>query len=223
MDKQKIFYYFLTVILCILAFSLTLKLVFKTEQINEGKFRVTDVVLLSEVQLVDKTTTENGWRLNVSQNNRLTFLITPMSSATVKKVYITDLKVKGGQDIVFYIKDNETRLTLNRLPQTLDVEHMIDENGQIKIDLIALNENVLKNWVVPEHIKEIRCDGKIFETAGISLNTIKFDLSFKLNIEEDNGKVNTMKVNMTLPSNRLEENGVDIIKLPTNQFKFKVN
>lgn len=223
MDKQKIFYYFLTVILCILAFSLTLKLVFKTEQINEGKFRVTDAVLLSEVQLVDKTTTENGWRLNVSQNNRLTFLITPMSSATVKKAYITDLKVKGGQDIVFYIKDNETRLTLNRLPQTLDVEHMIDENGQIKIDLIALNENVLKNWVVPEHIKEIRCDGKIFETAGISLNTIKFDLSFKLNIEEDNGKVNTMKVNMTLPSNRLEENGVDIIKLPINQFKFKVN
>ncbi len=223
MDKQKIFYYFLTVILCIIAFNLTLKLVFKTDQINEGKFRVTDAVLLSEVQLVDKTTTENGWSLNVSQNNRLTFLITPMSSATVKRIYITDLKVKGGQDIVFYVKDNETRLTLNRLPQTLDIEYVIDENGQIKIDLIALNENVLKNWVVPEHIKEIRCDGKIFETAGISLNTIKFDLSFKLNIAEENGKVNTMKVNMTLPNDRLEENGVDVIKLPTNQFKFKVN
>lgn len=223
MDKQKIFYYFLTVILCVIALNLTLKLVFKTDQINQGKFRVTDAVLLSEVQLTDKTSTEKGWCINVSQRNRLTFLITPMSSAQVKRVYINDLKVKGGQDIVFYIKDDETRLILNSFPQSLDVEHIIDDNGQIKIDLIALNENVLKNWVVPEHIKEIRCDGKIFQTAGVSLNTIKFDLMFKLNIEEENGKISTLEVDMTLPNDRLEENGVDVIKLPTNQFKFKVN
>ena len=38
MDKQKIFYYFLTVILCVIALNLTLKLVFKTDQINQGKF-----------------------------------------------------------------------------------------------------------------------------------------------------------------------------------------
>ena len=44
MDKQKIFYYFLTVILCVIALNLTLKLVFKTDQINQGKFRVTDAV-----------------------------------------------------------------------------------------------------------------------------------------------------------------------------------
>ncbi len=223
MDKQKIFYYFLTVILCFIAFQFTLGMVFKTDKINEGKFRVTDVVLLSEVQLVDKTSIENGWCISASQNNRLTFLITPTSTAKVKEVYITDLKVKGGQDIVFYIKDNETRLTLNRFPQTLEVEHVIDENGQIKIDLIALNENVLKNWVVPEHIKEIRCDGKIFESAGISLSTIQFDLMFKLNIEEEMGKVNTLEVNMTLPNERLVEKGVDLLKLPAQQFKFKVN
>ncbi len=223
MDKQKIFYCFLTVILSVIAFQLTLKLVFETDKINEGKFRVTDAVLLSEVQLVDKTSTEKGWCISASQYNRLTFLITPASTAKVKKVYISDLKVKGGQDIVFYIKDNETRLTLNRLPQTLEVEHEIDENGQMKIDMIALNENILKNWVVPEHIKEIRCDGKLFETAGIPLSTVQFDLMFNLNIEEELGKVNTLEVNITLPNNRLVENGVDLLKLPTSQFKFKVN
>ncbi|MBR6688752.1 MAG: hypothetical protein IKL68_01905 [Clostridia bacterium] len=223
MDKRNIFYILLTIILSILAFVLTLKLVFRTEKINEGKFRVADVIVTSTAELTDKTAENDVWSLNLSQRNILSMLIENGNKTKIRKIYISDLKVKSKNPITFYMLDNEEKLTLTNVPQKLDVEYEIEENGQIKLEIVALNENVLRNWEVPEGTNEIICDGRIFNMAGLSLKDIQFDLTFKLNIVEEIGKNNVLKVKLTLPSEELLINGADIRRLDKTQFKFKVN
>lgn len=223
MEKRNIFFILLTIILSIVAFALILKLVFRTGEINEGKFRVTDAIITSTAELMDKTGENEVWSLNISQRNVLTMLITAASDVKISKIYISDLKVKSKNPIEFYMLYNEAKLTLNNVPQKLDVEYNIDENNQIKLDMVALNENVLRNWEVPEGINEIICDGRIFNMAGLSLEELEFDLKFKLNIVEEIGKTNTVRVELTLPAKELLKNGADIRRLDVTEFKFKVN
>lgn len=223
MDKKNIFYILLTVILSILAFALTLKLVFRTEKINEGRFRIVDAIVTSEAVLTDKTAANDVWSLNISNKNVLTFLINKTEDAKISKIYLSDIKVNGKSSIAFYMKDNEAKLTLTTVPQKLDVEYDIEENGQIKLEMVALNENILRNWEIPEGMNEIICDGRIFNTAGLGLKDIEFELKFKLNIVEEMGKTNTLKVNITLPAEELLKNGADVRRLDITEFKFKVN
>ena len=169
MEKRTVFYILLTIILSILAFALTLKLVFRTEKINEGRFRVVDVIVTSEAVLTDKTAENDAWSLNISNRNILSMLINKTEDAKISKIYLSEIKVKANNPIAFYMLDNEAKLTLTNVPQKLDVEYEIEENGQIKLEMVALNENVLKNWIVPEGINEIICDGRIFNMAGRGL------------------------------------------------------
>ena len=223
MEKRTVFYILLTIILSILAFVLTLKLVFRTDGINEGRFRVVDAIITSEAVLTDKTAANDVWSLNISNKNVLTMLINKTEDAKISKIYISDLKVKSKSPIAFYMLDNEAKLTLNNSPQKLDVEYDIEENGQIKLEMVALNENILRNWEIPEGTNEIICDGRIFNTAGLGLKDIQFDLKFELNIVEEMGKTNTLTVKLTLPAEELLTNGADVRRLDRTEFKFKVN
>jgi hypothetical protein len=223
MEKRTVFYILLTIILSILVFALTLKLVFRTEKINEGRFRVVDVIVTSEAVLTDKTAENDAWSLNISNRNILSMLINKTEDAKISKIYLSEIKVKANNPIAFYMLDNEAKLTLTNVPQKLDVEYEIEENGQIKLEMVALNENVLKNWIVPEGVNEIICDGRIFNMAGLGLKDIEFDLQFKLNIVEETGKINTVFVNLTLPTEALLINGADVRRLDRTEFKFKVN
>ncbi len=225
MDKQKIFYVLLTLLLSVISLIIVVKLVLKNDDINQGKFRVTDVILSSSAELTNKAeeTDVAHWRLNVSNKNVLAMLLTASSESKISKIYLTDIKVSGKRPITFSMASSEQKLELTNKKQELEIEYVLDENNQIKLEFVALNENILKDWVVPESIKEIICDGRIFTTAGLTLRDISFDLSFKLNILETTGKNNTLNVKLELPSKELLENGADVRRLDASDFKFKVN
>ena len=222
MDKRKIFWWFVTVIVAIIILLIIVKLVFKSGSVNEGKFRVVDALITSTAELTDKTSQNGHWSLNISQKNMLSILIKAGKDASIEKMYITDAKVTGNKNILFYLLNSETRLGLTRKKQEMDIEYVIDDNGNIKLEFIALNENILKNWKVPENVKEIICDGRIFETAGLDIDDLGFTLSFNLNILEKNGKTNILKVKQDIPNKELLINGADVRRLPTSEFKFKV-
>lgn len=222
MDKRKIFELLLTIILAVISLFFVVKLVFRTDKINEGKFRVADVILTSTAELTDKTEQNNTWSLNISQKNLLSMLIAVGSDASIDRIYLSDLKVTGDRSIVFYLLGSENRLELNRKKQELEVEYTLNENNQIKLEFIALNENIVKNWIVPESLKEIICDGRIFETAGVSLKDLEYTLSFKLNIVETSGKTNTLKIKLDVPNEELVTSGADVRRLSLTDFKFKV-
>jgi len=222
MDKRKIFNIFITIIISIILLLLVIKLVFRTDKINEGKFRVVDALLTSTAELTDKTKENDAWSLNVSQKNVLSILIDKSIDSNIQKIYLSDIKVTDNKKIVFYLLNSENRIELNRKKQEMEIEYALDENGNIKLEFVALNENVLKNWIIPHTLKEIICDGRIFETAGVNFEDLEYTLAFKLNIVETNGKINELKVELDLPNEELVINGADVRRLDRTDFKFKV-
>lgn len=222
MDKRKIFFWFVTVMVSIIILLIIVKLVFKSGNVNEGKFRVVDALITSTAELTDKTSQNGHWSLNISQKNMLCILIKAGKDTSIERMYITDAKVTGNKNILFYLLNSEIRLELTRKKQEMDIEYVIDDNGNIKLEFIVLNENILKNWKVPENVKEIICDGRMFEMAGLGVDDLEFTLSFNLNILEKNGKRNILKVKQHIPSEELLVNGAEVKRLPISDFKFKV-
>ncbi len=222
MKKQKIFLVLITLIISILLLIVVINLVFKKDTVNEGKCRVTDAILASSAELANKSEANGKWSIDLSQRNKLSFLINVASDTNITRVYLKDLTVKGTNNVVFEQLNSEIKVNLSSTKQNLDLEYTLDENNQMKIELVAINENVLKNWSVPEDIKEIIYDGRIFSDVGIKLKDIEFKLSFKLCIEEKTGKTNEMKVEIKLPNEELITNGADVRRLSTKDFKFKV-
>lgn len=222
MKKQKIFIVLLTLIISILLLVVVINLVFKKDTVNEGKCRVTDVILTSSAELENKSEANEKWSIDLSQRNKLSFLITTATDINISRVYLKDLKVKGTDKVVFEQLNSEIKVNLSPEKQDLDLEYTLDENGLMKIELLAINENILKNWEIPEDTKEIVYDGRLLKDVGMSIKDIEFKLSFKLCIEEKTGKTNEMKVEMKLPNEELIENGADVRRLSTKDFKFKV-
>lgn len=222
MNKQKFFTIFITLIIAIVLLIVAVNVIFKKDKVNEGKCRVTDVVLTSSAELANKSELNGEWSIDLSQRNQLSFLIKIASDTKISKVYLKDIKVKDSDKVVFQQLNSESKINLSSVGQNLELEYNLQDNNQLKIELVALNENVLKNWSVPSETKQIIYDGRIFKDVGIKLSDIQFKLSFKLCIEESTGKTNEMKVDIKLPNEELITNGADVRRLSVKDFKFKV-
>lgn len=222
MDKKKIFWVLITVVISVILLIVIINLVFKEDAINEGKFRVSDVILTSTAEVTNKTQKNGVWSIDLSQKNKLSMLITGATGVNIEKIYLSDITANKG-NVVFSQLDNERKIHINNKKQELDVEYVLDENNQLLLEFVAINENILKDWIVPDSIKQIVYDGRAITTAGFTLKDIQFKLKFKLNIVESTGKTNTLKVEMLLPNKELVTNGADVRKLGLSEFKFKVN
>lgn len=222
MDKKKIFWVLITLVISVLLLIVVINLVFKKDTVNEGKFRVSDVILTSSAELTNKIEKNGVWSIDLSQRNKLSMLVTAATGVEINRIYLSDVTSNNGK-VIFSQLDNESKLALDNKGQELEVEYTLDENNQILLEFVALNENVLKDWVVPENTKQIVYDGRMLSTAGIKLQDIQSKLKFKLNIVESTGKTNTMKVELLLPNEELVTNGADVRRLSLSDFKFKVN
>lgn len=222
MDKKKIFWVLMTLVISVLLLIVVINVVFKKDTVNEGKFRVSDVILTSSAELTNKTEKNGVWSIDLSQRNKLSMLVTAATGVEIDRIYLSDVTSNNGK-VIFSQLDNESKLALDNKGQQLAVEYTLDENNQMLLEFVALNENVLKDWIVPESTKQIVYDGRMLNTAGIKLQDIQFKLKFKLHIVESTGKTNTMKVELLLPNEQLVANGADVRRLSLSDFKFKVN
>ena len=219
MEKTKVFWIITTLILAILALVVVINLVFSSDEINEGKFRVGDVILTSTAELTNKSKENDAWSIDLSQRNKLSILINVAEEASIQKVYLKDITVNKGNIIMSQL-NHENKVALIDGPKDLELEYRV-ENGQMLIEIVALNENILKNWIVPEGTKELVYDGRAFTTAGLTLKDIRFKIDFKLVVSETTGKINEMRVSLQLPNDELIINGADVRRLSLSEFKFK--
>lgn len=221
MDKKKIFWVLLTIVIAVIILVIVINLVLKKDEINEGKFRVSDAILSSSVELANKTNKNSVWSIDLSQKNKLSLLITPATGAKIDRIYLSDITTNRG-NITFSQLNNENKIKIESMPKSLELEYTVDENNQILIELIALKENILKDWTIPSEMKQIVYDGRMVSKAGLTLKDIQFRLQFRLNILENTGKISTMKVDMLLPNEELIVNGADVRRLSLSDFRFKV-
>ena len=222
MNKKNIFYILITIVISVILLIVVINVVFKKDTVNEGKFRVSDVILTSTAELANKTEKNGVWSIDLSQKNKLSLLINAASAVEIDKIYLSDV-TSSKNGIIFSKLNNENKIILDSSKKELEVEYILDENNQILLEFVAINENVLKDWLVPENMKQIVYDGRMITNAGIAFEDIQFKLKFKLNIVETTGKINTMKVELLLPNSELVSNGADVRRLSLSDFKFKVN
>ena len=221
MDKKKIFWVLLTIVIAVIILIIVINLVLKKDEINEGKFRVSDAIISSSVELTNKANKNGVWSIDLSQKNKLSLLIIPAAGAKIDRIYLSDITTNKG-NITFSQLNNENKIKVESMSKSLELEYNLDENNQILIELIALNENVLKDWAIPSEMKQIVYDGRMVSKAGLTLKDIQFKLQFRLNILENTGKISTMKVEMLLPNEELIVNGADVRRLSLSDFRFKV-
>lgn len=221
MDKKKIFWVLLTIVIAVIILVIVINLVLKKDEINEGKFRASDAIISSSVELTNKANKNEVWSIDLSQKNKLSLLITPAAGAKIDRIYLSDITTNKG-NITFSQLNNENKIKIESMPKNLELEYTVDENNQILVELIALNENILKDWAIPSEMKQIVYDGRMVSKAGLTLKDIQFRLKFRLNILENTGKISTMKVEMLLPNEELIVNGADVRRLSLSDFRFKV-
>ena len=221
MEKKKIFSYLITIGIGVALLLIAVKLIFKSDSVNEGKFRVSDVVLTSQAEVENKTSVSNTWSIDLSQKNKLSMLLVASENADIESISLQDISTNK-ENIVIYQVGNENKMKITEDNNKMDIEYNLGEKGELLIELNILNENILKNYAIPEGTNEIVYDGRIFKTAGLSLKDIKFNISFKLVITENTGKENVMKVKLTLPYEELLTEGASVRRLELSDFKFKV-
>lgn len=221
MKRKKVFTIFVTFIISIILLIVITNLAIVNQNVNQGKFRVSDVVLTSTAVFNDKIEESKTWSFDVFQKNLLSILITSSKDANIKRIYLSDIQIKGRNPLTVSQFRSEMKKVIGIDKEQLELEWELTEENQILIELEFLNEELLKNWTVPEGINEVRRDGTIFKIAGMSLNDIKTTIDFKLNIEETIGKINTTKVSLKIPNRELIENGQDIRRLNVSEFVFR--
>jgi hypothetical protein len=207
-----------------------------TGKINQGSFRVNDLVISSTVAIVDnevkKETTDttqktefslSDLRLDVTQKNEISFLIVKTSDSEIADIYIDNIKtnypVLTENMFIYQKEDNKIDLKTENIKLTLNKE---DKDGQYLIKINIDNSNCIKGAVIPEATTSIVYDGTVFKVLNTKISDIVFDIEFNLNITDSNGRTNICKTKLYLPSELLVTNGISIIKEVPGNFPFRI-
>ncbi|MDD2376087.1 MAG: hypothetical protein PHD15_00290 [Clostridia bacterium] len=241
-DKKKNFInIILLLISLIIVVVLCVFLLDTTGKINQGSFRVNDLVVFSIATVEDTKentdiTTEtdesvvhdsinsiSDLRLDISQKNVVSFLITKLDNIDATDIYIDNVKTKYPiltENMYIYQKEeNKIDLKTENIKLFLDKE---DKDGQYLIKVNIDNINCVKEVAIPETETSIIFDGTIFNVFNTKISDITFDIQFNLNITDSNGRINICKVKLYMPNELLVTNGVSIIKEDTGKFSFTI-
>lgn len=199
-----------------------------TGKVNQGNFRISDLTIestatLTEVQGADVQITKlSDLVFNVTQTNSIAILIesnVEASEIAIENFTINKPSLCGKMTICQ--KDNtvyELTEEFCNMPLTVEKE---DDNKYI-INLNIDNENVITNRSVDESVEEIQYDAKIFDTFGIDVNTLMFDVSFDLCIKDETGKVARTTISLNMPTDETFVKGMSILRQDVSKFIFTV-
>lgn len=218
-NGKKVFFVLVSLIVAAVILVFLIKLLFVNNKINQGKFRVSDALLTSVAEFIDKSDETGKWSYDVWQNNVLTLLINT-SDTEISRAFISDVQsFRNG--IELSQKDSEITL-LSDSQGELDLLSDVSDDGTVIYEINITNKKALESFEVPEDITEITHDATFFAYAGIDEEDLTFSISFNLNIQETNGNENVMKVELDLPQGDITQTGTNVTRLDLNNFVFKL-
>lgn len=253
MDKQNKRKRFLNVIIIIISITivilLSMFLLDTTGRINQGNFRINDLAVVSIASVQDTTvqsdevenstdvTIENSsdatvgdsieslsdLRLDVSQQNTISFLIANSNSVEINEIYIDNIKTSFPvlNENMYIYQNEENKLDLKDESLKLILDKAM-ENEQYLIKFNIDNVNCIKEAVIPEDETAIIFDGTIFNVLNTKISDISFNIQFDLNILDSKGKLNICRVKLDMPNELLITNGISIIKEDVGNFPFRI-
>ena len=228
MKKSKALSIIIVVIVSILlVFIITKILLNNNEKINQGNFRVNDLVIESSLdveEINEESENTNGFEsmlLNLSQRNNILMLVAKQSE--IKKIYIDNLSItaptsKG--DIIFYQNgDSDEQIDVTK--EQIEI-YSEEKEDQILINLNIDNVDFLKNAKIPNEVNSATLDGTLIKVLNLNMKDIKLRIKYNINIIDEFGKLNVCNVDFELPDDDLKENGISIVRKKLTDYKFTV-
>ena len=198
-----------------------------TGKVNQGNFRVSDVIVessatLTEVQDKDlKLEKLSDIVFDISQINTISILIESNVKATeinIENLLVTNPLLKGKMNISQ--KDHhkyDITPELTSFPIYLE-----QEDGKYVIRLLVDNDNVITDKSVGEDIEKIQYDATIFETLGIDVSQLKFNISFDIVIKDETGKTVKTNINLNMPTDETFSKGMSILRQDVTNYIFSI-
>lgn len=215
--------FFKICIVCLISIILLIgiyKLITTSLKVNQGKYRVADVVVTSTADIVSRTE-ENGFlSFDASQKNTIDILIVP-SKLVNNTVTVENIEAEGNIKSLYVCqKDREEVLITDIQSLPIDVQYSWN-GGKILIQLEVTNKNIVINKRIPENVSELRYDGTALKNIGTKLEDIKFDLNFDVKILDEDGTENILKVDLEFPNEKLLSEGYYVERVNLDNFIFK--
>lgn len=198
-----------------------------TGKVNQGNFRISDVVVRSSAD-VKEVQDENielkklsDMIFDITQTNQISILIDPnvkASSIRIENLNISDPALKGNMQI-YQTKDKKYDVTPELKSIDLDLQQ---EEEKYVVNLYINNNNVLTNQKVDETVETIQYDATMFKTLGIDISSLKFNVSFDLLITDESGNTVKTSISLNMPTDETVEAGMSILKQDTSNYIFTI-
>lgn len=220
------------IIIAIVSVALTVmvatRLLDTTGKVNQGNFRISDVVVMSTAELKevqDNATVDmknlSDFVYDISQINEISILIESNINATqiyMDNVNITSPVLKGSMNICQ--KDYEKYKITEELKR-IDLQLEKDKD-KYRINLCIDNDNVITDKSVGEDVQEIVYDASIFNHLDVDIATLQFTVSFDLIIVDETGKTVKTSMALKMPTEETFTEGMSILKQDVSKYIFTI-
>ena len=195
------------------------------EVINQGAFRINDLVVTSTVEAEDKTTDINNWKLNLTQKNHISILVDNEGSNKISNMSIDKIVVEKPAKLGKLIaspKDNEQVFDILDATQDIFYVYMKEKDGAYIAEIDIDNKDFITDYKVPSDVKEIRYDGTLLNRVSVKPEELKFKVTFNLNIIDIQGSISTAKITLEMPNQNIIKEGKVVEKIDPKKFAFKI-
>lgn len=227
MNKNKFFTAAITIVISVVVLIIIVNLIFNNgSKVNQGNFRISDTILTSIVELEDKAESNDEWKFDISQSNKVSMLIQANENSVIKEAYLEKVKVKSKTDINIYIEQEKYDISYEYKDiknKKVNIYTEETEDGNYLVEFNINNEDLVSNFNIPEDVKEVRHDGTILNIAKIAVSDIMFTVKYNLVVVEDKGQTNTCKIQLEMPDAKIATEGLSVERLDTSKFNFKVD
>ncbi len=228
MDKVKgISVIIIAVVSVIVMVFIANRLLDTTGTINQGNFRVSDVIIESSAVLTevqdDKLEVKklSDFVFDVSQTNTISILLeanTEASEIKIENLKIEEPILKGNMNICQKDYDKyDITPELTTIPIYLE-----REDGKYIIRLLLDNDKVIMDKSVDESVDKIQYDATIFNTLAVNTENLKFNVTFDLVITDNVGKTVSTTMSMNMPTDETFLKGMSILRQDASKYIFTI-
>lgn len=237
MDKVKSVVIAIVAIISVVVISVIAnKLLDTTGKVNQGNFRISDIVVESsakvdEVQGDIEITRVSDYLFDITQTNMISMLIEANTEAS--EIIIDNLEMTHpttiGKLTLFNIENPEDyrkkRTKLDEVEYTEEVTSinpviLQNESGNYIINFGIENQNCAVNQRLSESVTTYTYDAGILKVLGYDANTLKFDVSFDLTIIDTAGTKVKTRVTLKMPNDEIFTAGMSTLHQDVSKFMF---
>ena len=195
------------------------KLITTSLKVNQGKYRVADVVVTSTADIVSRSEENAYLSFDASQKNTISLLIVP-SDAKTESISLENIAITGKNNSIYISQKDREEVLVSDI-QVLPIDVQYREDGNILLELEITNQNILTNKKLEDNVEELRYDGRVFKDAGLTLQDLALDIDFDVKIVEENGTGNILNVEINIPNEKFLTEGYHVERMDLGSFVFK--